>query len=115
MPKVVSRISQAPNVMRTAAAELVKRSAVSHVSISKQLAPVDTGELRDGIHAEQKGPLTWDVISSAPHSVYVEFGTVNMEAQPFFLHGYESAQRQLRAEAQQVIAAQLAKLSVGVV
>lgn len=94
--------------------ELATRAAASHVSVSRQLAPVETGELRDGIHAEQKGPLTWDVISSAPHSVYIEFGTVNSPAQPFFLPGYESAQRQLREETQQVVAAHLAGLSVGV-
>lgn len=114
MPKVSSRINQVPNVMRTAAAGLVKRAVDTHVSVSKQLAPVDKGELRDGIHAEQRNALTWDAVASAPHSAYVEFGTENMEAQPYFLPGYESAQAQLRAEAQQVIAAELAKLSVGV-
>lgn len=114
MPRVRSSINKVPNIIRAAAAELVKRSAMSHVSVSQQLAPVRTGTLRDGIRAEQKSELTWDVISSAPYSAFVEFGTVNMDAQPFFLPGYESAQRQLKEEAQQVLAAQLARLSVGV-
>lgn len=112
MPKVQSSISKIPNAVRAAGAELVKRAVDSHVSISKQLAPVDKGELRDGIHAEQKNALTWDAIAAAPHSAFVEFGTENMDAQPYFLPGYEAAQKQLRDEAQQVLAAQLARIAI---
>src|SRR5690349_19222639 len=42
------------------------------------LAPVDTGELKGSIH-EKDG----DIVADAPHAIHVEFGTVNMDAQPF--------------------------------
>ena len=106
MPKVKSSIPKAPNAIKAAMGELVKRAAMSHVSVSKQLAPVRTGFLRDNIKAEQISNLTWNVISGAPYSMYVEFD------QPFFLPGYESAQRQLRSEAQSVVAAELAKIAL---
>lgn len=112
MPKVQSSISKVPDAVRAAGAELVKRAVDSHVSVSRQLAPVDEGELRNGIHAEQKNTFTWDAIASAPHSAFVEFGTENMDAQPYFLPGYEVAQRQLRDDAQQVLAAQLARIAI---
>lgn len=45
---------------------------------AQTLAPVDTGEYREGI---RKGPVTWSgqtvtgtVEATAPHSVYVEYG-----------------------------------------
>ena len=106
MPKVKSSIPKVPNAIRAAAGELVKRAAESHVSVSKQLAPVKTGFLRDNVKAEQVSTLTWNVISGAPYSVHVEFD------QPFFLPGYESAQRQLRSEAQAVVAAELVKITI---
>lgn len=109
MPKVKSHINKVPNVVRAAAAELVRRAAMSHVTVSQQLAAVKTGFLRDNIRAEQVSDLTWNVISGAPYSAFVEFD------QPFFLPGYESSQRQLRQETEQVLAAYFARLSVGIV
>lgn len=112
MPKFRSSISRVPNAARAAGAILVKRAVDTHVSVSRQLAPVDKGELRDGIHAEQKNALAWEAISDAPHSAFVEFGTVNMDAQPYFVPGYEAAQKQLRNEAHQVFATQLTRIAI---
>lgn len=45
---------------------------------AKQLAPVDTGELRRGITAkvtQDADTATAEVVSGAAHSIYVEFGT----------------------------------------
>lgn len=49
---------------------------------ARRLAPVRTGELRDGIHAAE-APDGADVVSEAPHSVFVEYGTMHMSPQPF--------------------------------
>jgi HK97 gp10 family phage protein len=49
---------------------------------ARSLAPVDTGYLRDHIHAMKTGK-TAIVISDAPYSAFVEFGTRKMAAQPF--------------------------------
>lgn len=50
---------------------------------ARDLAPVDTGYMRDHIHAHGTGPKSAQVISEAPYSVYVEYGTSKMAAQPF--------------------------------
>jgi HK97 gp10 family phage protein len=113
--------------MLSAHIELARRACDSHVSVSKQLAPVDTGELRDSIHVEgaavdpntaqlrdiQSGQFVKPtgspsdverrVVVDAAHGIFVEFGTVNMAAQPFFLPGFGSAERQYRTEAEVVI------------
>jgi len=48
------------------------------------LAPVDTGYLRDHIMSQDEGDGRASVVSEADYSVYVEFGTRHMAAQPFF-------------------------------
>lgn len=104
MPRVQSRIHELPARVKMALGEAVKRAAESHVSISKQLAPVsDIVEegyvhMKDQIHAEKITDITYRVISPASYSVFVEFGTENMDAQPFFIPAYESARRQLNNE-----------------
>lgn len=43
------------------------------------------------------------VVSEALYSIFVEFGTVNMDAQPFFMPGYDSAVVQLKGTARALI------------
>ena len=85
------------NVRKNISDEL-NSAAQSCVSLAQQLAPVDTGFMRDHItQTEQASPteLKSVVESQADYSLYVEFGTVNMDAQPFFTPAFESAKRQL--------------------
>lgn len=133
MAKLTSGIRDVPNRMRAVAAELIRRAADTHVQVSKQLAPVDTGFLRDSIHVEgaafdsstgqfrslssgafQKFTGSEDlqrkVVVGAEYGLYVEFGTVNMSGQPFFIPGYESASSQLKTEAAALIGSELAKV-----
>lgn len=107
MPNLKSFVHRAPDAVRSASAELAERAASSHVSVSRQLAPVRTGFLRDNIYSERVNDQRWNVISGAPYSAFVEFD------QPYFLHGYESAQRQLKEEAPQVLGVQLARVALG--
>ena len=73
-------------------------AAESMQSLAKQLAPVDTGYMRDHIQivdVATEDSLKSSVLSEADYSLYVEYGTINMEAQPFFTPAFESAKRQL--------------------
>lgn len=82
---------------RNIAAEL-NLGAESAVSLGKQLAPVDTGFLRDNIEQTEiatAGNPHAKVESKADYSMFVEYGTVNMEAQPFLTPAFESARRQV--------------------
>lgn len=52
--------------------------------LAEQLAPVDTGALRESIHVED-GDVdgSYKVVASVPYAVYVEYGTAHAAAQPF--------------------------------
>jgi hypothetical protein len=49
------------------------------------------------------GIFDYMVVSEALYSLFVEFGTVNIDAQPFFMPGYESAVVQLKATARALV------------
>lgn len=64
------------------------RGAISHLADdiaddAQRYAPVDTGELVNSIHVVQLGPKSARIVADAPHAGFVEFGTENMDAQPF--------------------------------
>lgn len=73
-------------------------AANSVVTIAQELAPVRTGELKSKIRQTEFASddnLSVAVESGAEHSLFVEYGTVNMDAQPFLTPAFESAKRQL--------------------
>lgn len=49
---------------------------------ASQIAPKDTGFMADHITVKREGDATM-IVSEAPYSVHVEFGTYKMAAQPF--------------------------------
>ncbi len=57
---------------------------------AKQRAPVDTGFLRSAIQAEVLDPRHALVTSFAFYSVYQEFGTYKMSAQPYMVPAVEA-------------------------
>lgn len=73
-------------------------AAKSTETIARELAPVDTGYMRDHI-AQTKEATEEDLQavteSQADYSIYPEYGTVNQDAQPFMTPAFESAKSQL--------------------
>ena len=66
--------------------------------LGRELAPVDTGFMRDHITQTETASdesLRAVTESEADYSVYVEYGTVNAPSQPFMTPAFESAKRQL--------------------
>jgi HK97 gp10 family phage protein len=53
------------------------------VTIAQSYAPVRTGALRDSIHAEQTGPMSYGIAADVEYATFVEYGTVRMLARPF--------------------------------
>lgn len=51
------------------------------VDRARALVPVDDGETRESIHAEKRGPGEVDVHFGGA-SLFTEFGTINMPAEP---------------------------------
>ena len=57
---------------------------------AKRMAPVDTGYLEGSIEMKiENGGLTGIVYVGAEYGAYVEFGTANHFAQPFFYPAYD--------------------------
>lgn len=84
--------------MRENIADELNSGAESCVSLAQQLAPVLTGYMKENItQTDEASPtnLRAEIESGADYSVFVEYGTVNMEAQPFFTPAFESARRQV--------------------
>jgi HK97 gp10 family phage protein len=65
------------------AAEAIGKAALDIEARAKQLAPVDTGNLRNSITAEQQGTLAWIVAVGAVYGIYQEYGTHKMAASPY--------------------------------
>lgn len=56
---------------------------------------VDTGEMRDGWHAFNLDAYTYELSNEVPHTIYNEYGTVHMSAQPMATPAVETARVRL--------------------
>ena len=79
-----NRFPQIKRAIRKQVVNVVNETAEEVLDIAKQLAPYKTGELRNSGHLEfdSRNELQ-KVVFDAPHAPFIEFGTSNMEAQPF--------------------------------
>ena len=60
-------------------------------------APVRSGNLKSKINARRTGEASYEVVSEAEYSGYVENGTRFMAAQPFFTPACDGAEARVRA------------------
>ncbi len=81
--RVTSRVPQVTAQVRERAAVAIAKCALDIEANAKRFAPVDTGLLRNSITSHRLGPLDWEVESPVHYSVYQEFGTRFMRAQPY--------------------------------
>lgn len=78
VPEVIARFARAAVIGEEAADVAAEDLAMEIATLAKQLAPVDTGTLRDSITAEPGGVFVY-----APYAMFVEYGTVDTPAQPY--------------------------------
>lgn len=88
-------------VLATARAmdKLVEKVAEGAAIQASQLAPrsqIDHVHMADVIKAKQEGRDKWRIVVDKAYAIYVELGTVFMDAIPFFRPAIASAQRALR-------------------
>jgi len=57
--------------------------------ISKALAPVDTGALKNSINTKRQKKNEWRVQDGVEYGIYQELGTSRMAAQPFMVPAAE--------------------------
>ena len=85
---VTSRIPVVTAAVRARAALAIAKAAHDIEAQAITRAPVDTGLLKNSIRAEGSG-LAWRVVSPVGYSVFLEFGTTRMAAQPYMLPALE--------------------------
>jgi HK97 gp10 family phage protein len=110
----IKRTGKRPTAVTQSAIHLVKQLPEKHAKgaavLASQLAPRSQIDypgyvhLADSIKAKNTGGEKWEVDVGKEYGIYVEMGTVYMEAIPFFRPAIASAQRAMRAEMRNVIA-----------
>lgn len=84
------------------AATAVRQTGREIVKKARTKVPIDTGHLRDSIRVEaiddHRALVTVDTRDESHHSyaAFLEYGTVKMAAQPFFIPAVESAREPFR-------------------
>lgn len=75
--------------------EILEDFAIDAVERAQNAAPVDTGNLRRNIKF-QPIPDGVEVVSDAPYSGYVEYGTTRQREQPFFFPAIRKGIQEVR-------------------
>ena len=80
--------------------QAIKKNFVDvFVNNAEANCPVLTGNLKRSIASDQKGTLEWEITTATGYGAYVELGTTNMAAQPYFAPAYETARKQFASKA----------------
>jgi len=78
-------LDRLPKAIKAALARELASCGDLIVTKMKEAAPEDSGELAENISATPKNDgLKVEVVSDTDHSAYVEFGTSDTPAEPFF-------------------------------
>lgn len=80
-----SRIPQIAANMGPRAGAIVQKTAADIEAQAKTLAPVDTGALQNSITWRPTGQTSAEVFTGIDYSIYQEYGTYKMSAQPFMV------------------------------
>lgn len=91
LPRIASRIDQALS-------QLVKKAAFRIEARAKQLAPVDTGLLRNSIQTNVDGPLKASVGTNTEYAAYQEFGTRHQKGKPFLTPAADETKKEFESE-----------------
>lgn len=92
----ISYIDRIVSRLDTNVEKVLKETAESVANDAKGKAPVDTGNLKDSIRVTESNATRAAVESQAGYSGFVEYGTMDMSAQPFFYDAVQKATQELR-------------------
>jgi HK97 gp10 family phage protein len=82
-PVIFNKLPAIAAAAKPLADQAVRTAAFATEGYAKNLAPVDTGNLRNTIAAGKERDLVYRVTAHADYAIYVEMGTRNMSAQPY--------------------------------
>jgi hypothetical protein len=83
LPKETGKVVQATLDLGKRTVEEGMRASTPGPSAPGAMPAIDTGELIGGLQTEMDSPTSGEFRSTAPHGIYVNYGTVNMAARPF--------------------------------
>ena len=84
---------------------IAREAAYRTYQLSQERAPEDTGKMKDEAYVDERGNGEYAVVYGAlnttghPYPPHVEYGTVNMAAQPFLGPAAAEAAREIEDEA----------------
>lgn len=94
-----SSIAHGAALLEPALGAVVAKTANEIANRARDLAPVETGTLRDSIEVAQIGPLEWEVQVTAPYATFVEYGSTHQPAHPFLTPAAEAVRGEFIREA----------------
>jgi len=97
--KLLKQLSDIATAPARASRTACMKGAMVIEGDAKRRCPVDTGFLRNSIQSAPEGLSGAQVGPHAEYAAYVEYGTVNMTAQPYMRPALEAK----RAEVQRVV------------
>ena len=107
LARLRKRFDAVPKAVRAAVRPVLDKSAEELVTRMQALAPVDDGDLRDSIRAEDGDhELSVRVQAGDDGAFYarwVEFGTANTPANPFFFVAYRLSKKRLQRRIKRAI------------
>lgn len=77
-----NRLPQIAKELPITADSIVMKRGQEMVDIAKQHSRVDTGEMRDGWAWRRTSNASGVLENPVPHTIFNEYGTINMSAQP---------------------------------
>lgn len=83
MGRTFNHFAQLGNSIPERGEQLVQAYAGFWQSAAAQLAPFDTGDLKESVGSELTGPHDAKVFATMEYAEHQEYGTVHMPAQPF--------------------------------
>jgi hypothetical protein len=88
-------------ILNPDAPRIVADGDIADVAMRIQLeaasrSPHDTGELAGGYRVVKLGESHYAVVNDVPYAIYVEYGTVDMQADPVFGRAIAVARRAMR-------------------
>ena len=69
--------------------KVIRKTTFDVTAEAQNRAPVDTGNLVMSIQPKKLGEFSWQVSTGVDYAAFVEFGTVKMRAQPYFVPAIE--------------------------
>lgn len=79
----LKELDKKPKEVEASVDKELNRSSLRVELEAKEMAPFDTGWLLMNIHSYKEGHLSYFVVSPVHYSIYLEYGTRYMYAQPF--------------------------------